>query len=198
MHESEMHNLDSLLSGWLDSGRRSSPNTASAYRRDVLAFVDYSRRPTTETQPGDLIEYQAYLRNQVGSAATEYRKLSALRSFFKYLKLTKAIKEDLAAVIQTPKVESDFKSKALTVEQVQAIIDATLPESLDSLLLRLLYVTGGRISEVLALRWMDMNPAEEGGGYARIFGKGRKCREVYIGPELWADLATTEPLNTKA
>lgn len=198
MHRSDMDNLGALLTGWLNSGRRSSPNTADAYRRDVRAFVEYSRRPITETQASDLIEYQAYLRNQVGSAATEYRKLTALRSFFKYLKLTRAIAEDLAAVIQTPKVESDFKSKALAVGEVQAVIDAAAPGSLDSLLLRLLYVTGGRISEVLALRWMDMTPAEEGGGYARILGKGRKCREVYIGPELWADLATTEPLNTKA
>ena len=196
MHDSEIDNLDSLLSGWLDSGRRSSVHTQEAYRRDVKAFLAYSRKPITQTQPGDLINYQAYLRQQVGSTATEYRKLTSLRSFFKYLKLTKEIAEDLAAVIQTPKVESDFKSKALSVDEVKAIINAAgLP---DSLLLRLLYVTGGRISELLALRWVDMTPAEEGGGYARILGKGRKCREVYIGPELWADLATTEPLNTKA
>jgi len=189
MHGPEIDNLDALLTAWLDSGRRSSPHTQEAYKRDVRAFARYSGRPITETQPGDLVNYQAYLRQQVGSAATEYRKLTALRSFFKYLKLTKVIKEDLAAVIQTPKVESDFKSKALSVDEVRAIIDVAAPGSLDSLLLRMLYVTGGRISEVLALTWSHMQAAEDGGGYARILGKGRKNREVYIGPELWADLA---------
>jgi integrase/recombinase XerD len=198
MHSTEPDNLDSLLAGWLDSGRRGSPHTKDAYRRDVRAFARFSSKPITETQPGDLINYQAYLRHQVGSAATEYRKLTSLRSFFKYLKLTNAISEDLAAVIQAPRVESDFKAKALSVDEVQAIIEASAGNPLDSLLLRLLYVTGGRISEVLALRWMDMAPTEEGGGYARILGKGRKCREVYIGPELWADLATTDPLNARA
>jgi integrase/recombinase XerD len=187
MHGSDMDNLDSLLSGWLDSGRRSSPHTQDAYRRDVRAFVAYSGRPIKETQPGDLVGYQAYLRQQVGSAATEYRKLTALRSFFKYLKLTKQITEDLAAVIQTPKVESDFKAKTLSVDEVNAIIEAA-SGSLDSLLLRMLAITGGRVSEVLALTWANMQATEDGGGFVRILGKGRKQREVYIGPELWADL----------
>lgn len=74
------------------------------------------------------------------------------------------------------------------MDEVQAIIDAAAASPLDSLLLRMLYVTGGRISEVLALTWASLRAAEEGGGYAQILGKGRKTREVYLGPELWADL----------
>lgn len=188
MHDTETDNLDALLTAWLDSGRRSSPHTQEAYRRDVRAFAVYSGRPIAETEPGDLINYQAYLRQQVGSAATEYRKLTALRSFFKYLKLTKAVVEDLAAVIQTPKVESDFKSKSLSVDEVKAIIGAVAPNSLDSLLLRMLSITGGRVSEVLALTWTRFQAAKDSGGFVRILGKGRKNREVYIGPELWGDL----------
>lgn len=188
MHASETSNLDSLLTAWLDSGRRSSPHTQEAYRRDVRAFAQYSGRPIRETAAVDLINYQAYLRHQVGSAATEYRKLTALRSFFKYLKLANIIVYDLAAVIQTPKVESNFKDKALSVDEVQAIIDATAPGSLDSLLLRMLSITGGRVSEVLALTWTHFQAAEDGGGFIRILGKGRKSREVYIGPELWIDM----------
>lgn len=188
MHTSELDNLGSLLAGWLNSGRRSSEHTQQAYRRDIEAFVAYSRCPIKETQPGDVVGYQAYLRHQVGSPATEYRKLSALRSFFKYLKLTKEITEDLAVIIKTPKVQSNFKAKALSVEEIQAIIDAAAPNPLDSLLLRMLYVTGGRISEVLALTWSHLKAAESG-GYVHILGKGKKEREVYIGPELWADLA---------
>lgn len=190
MHATELDNLDTFLTGWLGSGRRSSPNTQEAYRRDVRAFAAYSGKPIKETEPGDVIGYQAYLRHQVGSPATEYRKLSALRSFFKYLKLTKEITEDLAAIIKAPKVESNFKAKALSVDEIQAIIDAAAPNPLDSLLLRMLFVTGGRISEVLALTWAHLKAAELGGGYAHILGKGKKEREVYIGPELWADLAT--------
>src|SRR5262245_1396515 len=189
MHGSEIDNLDSLLSGWLDSGRRSSAHTQEAYRRDVRAFVAYTRKPIKETQAGDVIGYQAYLRHQVGSPATEYRKLSALRSFFKYLKLTREIEEDLAAIITAPKVESNFKSKALSVEEIAHSIESAKPNPRDALLLLMLYVPGGRISEVLALTWSHLRAAEIG-GYAHILGKGKKEREVYIGPELWADLAS--------
>src|SRR5215813_13633032 len=198
MYDTELHNLDDLLSGCLDSGRRSSAHTQEAYRRDVLAFVEYSRRPITQTQAADLINYQAYLRHQVGSPATEYRKLSALRSFFKYLRLTNQIKEDLSSIITAPKVETNFKSKALSVDEIAAIIEAAKPNPLDSLLLRMLYVTGGRISEVLALTWSHLKPAETGGGYVHILGKGKKEREVYIGPELWADLATLRDIPDDA
>jgi integrase/recombinase XerD len=186
MHNAEPDNLGSLLAGWLDSGRRSSPHTREAYSRDVRAFAEYSRKPITETTPSDVIQYQGYLRHQSGSKATEYRKLSALRSFFKFLRFTNVITEDLAAVIQTPKVESNFKAKALNVDEIQAIIDATT--SPDSLLLRMLYVTGARISEVLALTWSSFKASEDGGAYVLIFGKGDKHREAYIGPELWVDL----------
>jgi integrase/recombinase XerD len=188
MHATEIDNLGSLLAQWLDSGRRSSVHTQEAYKRDIRAFVAYSGKPIKETEPGDVIGYQAYLRQQVGSPATEYRKLSALRSFFKFLKVTKVITEDLAVIIKTPKVQSNFKAKALSVDEVKAIIDAAAPNPLDSLLLRMLYVTGGRISEVLALTWAHLRAADIGGGYVHILGKGKKEREVYIGPELWADL----------
>lgn len=188
MHGSEIDNLAILLSNWLDSGRRSSPHTQEAYQRDVREFARYSGKPITQTQASDLIEYQAYLRNQTSSRATEYRKLTSLRSFFKFLKLTKAVTEDLAAAIQTPKVESDFKSKALSVDEIAAIIEAAKASPIDSLLLRMLYITGARISEVLMLSWSKMEAAEDGGAFVRILGKGRKKREVYIGAELWADL----------
>src|SRR5262249_37154141 len=159
---------------WLNSGRRSSPNTQEAYKRDVRAFVAYTKKPITESQPGDLIQYQAYIRDQTDSPATEYRKLTALRRFFKYLKLTKVITDDLAAAMQTPKVESNFKDKTLNVDEVQAIIDAVGPKSADGLLLRLLAVTGVRISELLALTWRDFTAAEDGGAYVHILGKGKK------------------------
>lgn len=188
MHSTEPDNLDSLLAGWLDSGRRSSPHTREAYSRDVRAFAEYSRKPITETTPSDVIQYQAYLRHQSGSKATEYRKLSALRSFFKFLRFTNTVAEDLAAVIQTPRVESNFKAKALSVDEIRAVIDAATPNLSDSLLLRMLYVTGARISEVLALTWSSFKASEDGGAYVLIFGKGDKHREAYIGAELWVDL----------
>lgn len=180
-------NLTALLDGWLSSGRRRSPNTREAYTRDVRAFVAFTGKPVIETTSGDLARYQSLLRHQ-HSEATEYRKLSALRSFFKYLKLTNAIADDPTTAVQAPKIEQKFKDKALDIQDVQAIIETASPMPIDSLLVRLLFVTGARISEVLALTAADFKLQEDGGAFVQLFGKGRRTREVYIGAELCADV----------
>lgn len=187
MHESNSDNLASLLDGWLSSGRRRSANTHDAYRRDVRDFLTFAKLPVEQVTAGDVAKYQSYLHNQ-HSEATEYRKLSALRSFFKYLKLIKAVAEDPTEMIQAPKVEPKFNSKVLDVDDIKAMISAAGAMPADSLLLRMLYVTGGRISEVLALTWADFKATDDGGANLQIFGKGRHTRVVYVGPQLWSDL----------
>lgn len=186
MQDSSTH-LTELLDGWLSSGRRRSPNTREAYTRDVQAFAAFIQKLITETTSGDLARYQSLLHHQ-HSEATEYRKLSALRSFFKYLKLTNAINDDPTAMIQAPKIEPKFKDKALDIEDIKAIIKAAEVMPVDSLLVRLLFVTGARISEVLALTAADFKLQEDGGAFVQLFGKGRRTREVYIGAELCADV----------
>lgn len=182
--------LDSLLSDWLSSGKRSSRNTADAYRRDVKAFFKYcGNRQPNEITAKDIAQYQSFLRREY-QPASEYRKVSALRSFLAYLKAAKAIEDDLACLIHSPKIESNFKDKAITVDDVQAMIEAAANIPIDSLLVRTLYLTAGRVSEVLALTWADLKPAKQGGGFVHFFGKGRKNREVYIGQDLWDDLVS--------
>lgn len=186
--QTDNHNIKELLDGWLSSGRRRSLNTRDAYTRDVQDFLAFTKKPITETTSGDLARYQSFLRQDSKSDATEYRKLSSLRSFFKYLLLTEKITQNPAAQLQTPKVESKFADKALKVDDVQAIIDATGAMPVDSLLVRLLFVTGARISEVLALTQESFKLLDDGGAEVQLFGKGRKTRTVYIGPELCADV----------
>lgn len=186
----ESDNLSPLLDGWLSSGRRRSPNTKEAYTRDVRDFLVFTKKPITETTSGDLARYQSFLRQDCGSDATEYRKLSSLRSFFKYLVLTEAMTQNPAAQLQTPKIESKFADKALSVDEVRAVIDAAAAMPVDSLLVRLLFVTGARISEVLALTPASFRLTDDGGAMVQLFGKGRKTREVYIGAELCRDVFT--------
>jgi integrase/recombinase XerD len=71
----------------------------------------------------------------------------------------------------------------LTPEQIRAIIAATAANPLHHALLKFLYLTGARISEVLGLRWRDLRQFGEG-GEAHILGKGGKRRTVYLSAEL--------------
>ncbi|HKX31994.1 MAG TPA: tyrosine-type recombinase/integrase [Blastocatellia bacterium] len=180
---------DLLLSQWLASGKRSSAHTAEAYTRDIRAFLAYASKPLDQITVGDVAGYQALLRQQC-QPATEHRKISSIRSFFSFLKAARVIQEDIAALISSPKVESKFKDRSLTEDEVEAMIGAAESMPLDALLIRFLYITAGRVSEVLSLTWANLVPAEsqDGGGYVRILGKGKKTREIYIGAELWDDL----------
>lgn len=183
--------IDTLLSQWLASGKRSSQHTAEAYTRDVRAFLASASKPLGEITVGDVAQYQALLRQQC-KPATEYRKVTAIRSFFHFLKAARQIEHDIAPLIATPKIAPTFKERILTEDEVQAMIEAAGPNPLDSLLIRFLYITAGRVSEVLDLTWANLTAADtdDGGGYVRILGKGKRRREVYVGPEIWADLAT--------
>jgi len=188
MLASEDRNLDVLIEDWLTAGNRQSANTRDAYSRDVRQFFEFcGKQSPADVTHVDLIEYQQSLKARAKSDATKYRKITALRSFFTFLHDTKSIAEDFRAVLVAPKVVSEFKNKAVGAEYVQAMIDTTASDA-DSLLVRTLYVTGARISEVLALRWTDFKADETGGAWVRILGKGKKLREVNIGPELWQDL----------
>lgn len=188
MLASEHRNLDVLIEDWLTAGNRQSENTRDAYSRDVRQFFDFcGKLSPADITHIDLIEYQRTVNARAKSDATKYRKITALRSFFTFLHNTKAITEDFRSTLTSPKVVTEFKDKAVGAEYVQAMIDTTANDA-DSLLVRMLYVTAARISELLALRWADMKATEDGGAFVRILGKGKKLREVYIGPELWADL----------
>ena len=181
--------IESYLTEWLSSGRRSSPNTAEAYRRDVLAFIAFTgHKPVATITAADVTSYQALLRQKY-QPASEYRKLASIRSFFKFLKVSKVIVENPAETIEGPRTDVKFKEKVVTEDEVLSMIEAARGTRSDSLLLRLLYISSGRISEILALSWNRFTETEEGGARVQIAGKGRRNREVYLPPSLWADLA---------
>lgn len=179
--------INSLLSGWLESGRRSSPHTAEAYRRDVLAFLGFAGQDVAQITVADVARYQSHLRRTCESS-TEARKLAALRSFFGYLKTLRVVAENPAGAISSPRVEPKVKDKLMSEDDLKRILSAAEGSPRDLLLIRTLYLTAGRVSEVLALTWGRFTESDDGGARLRILGKGKRNREVYIPPSLWASL----------
>jgi integrase len=170
MLNTDHDNLGSLLSDWLKSGRRSSPNTAESYRRNILDFMRFCAKAPTDVTVADVVSYQAHLRQNF-KASSESQKLASIRSFFKFLKAGRVITENPAELIEGPRAEPKFKERSLTEDQVLAMIKTAQPSPRDTLFIRLLYVTAGRVSEVLALTWARFMPADDGG-----FGTGRTRR----------------------
>jgi site-specific recombinase XerD len=180
--------VDFWLAEWLKpTGRRRSEHTAIAYRADVKAFLGRVGKPFDQIEVADIQDYQSFLADEYGAEKTRARKLASVCSFYRFLNNREVTEINLARIERGKIDRSINHDKLLTPEQIRAVIAATAANPLHHALLKFLYLTGARISEVLGLRWRDLRPFNDG-GEAHILGKGGKRRTVYLSAELWADL----------
>jgi site-specific recombinase XerD len=180
--------LDFWLAEWLKpTGRRRSEHTATAYRFDVKAFLKRAGKPFNQIEVPDLLDYQSFLADEYGAEKTRARKMASVCSFYRFLNNREVTEINLARIERAKIDRSINHDLLLTPEQVRAIIAATAANPLHHALLKFLYLTGARISEVLNLRWRDLQPFSDG-GEAHILGKGNKRRTVFLRADLWADL----------
>jgi len=121
------------------------------------------------------------------SPATIRLRFSALRAFYRFLLRRQLVKENPVAHLHLPKLHKKLPF-FLSQEQVSLLMDAprtaTAKEQKpwvierDVAILETLYSTGARISELLAMRWNDLDLRT---GRVRVMGKGKKEREVFLG-----------------
>lgn len=169
----------------LELERAVSEYTVRNYVNDIRGFLDF----LTEKGIGSLQKvsrstfrlYLARLGEQGISRASISRKISALRSFYKYLRREKLIDSDPLATLSAPKLEKRLPT-FLTHGEMAKLIDApdiSTPQGLrDRAVLELLYASGLRVSEITALDLKDIDIASR---QLRVWGKGAKERIVLIG-----------------
>jgi integrase/recombinase XerC len=193
MTTSPLHHAAQAFIESLPAERGYSMHTCRAYRRDLdefLAHLAAERGGGPDRPPGAITAAEvtarmirSYLgalhrRNQKSSIA---RKLSTLRSFFKYLIRTGVIEVNPLEGILTPKREKTLPVY-LSVDAVFRLLDSIEPDSLLAALNRdffeTLYSCGIRVSELVGLNVLDLD-AE--GATLRVLGKGGKERIVPIG-----------------
>ncbi|MAX55224.1 MAG: site-specific tyrosine recombinase XerD [Alcanivoracaceae bacterium] len=178
-----------LIDAWLDQQwleKGLSENSLSNYRRDVRQLAIW-----LQEQGGSLLEAQRYQllefladRHQLGiSARTVARQLSAVKSFYRWLKREGRVPEDPALLIERPKTGRPLP-KTLTEADVEALLaapDLDTPLGLrDRAMLEVLYATGLRVTELVTLTQSQINPRQ---GLVRVIGKGDKERLVPLGEE---------------
>ena len=186
-----MEKTISMFSRWLEVEKGYSPHTLDGYSRDLQEFaatLPEGRTPEQVT-PADVRTFVVSLHAR-NSAATVGRKLSALRTFFRYLQRRKLIAADPLAGMVGPKVGRAIPV-FLTVDETFALLEA--PDRRDTFMLRdralleLLYSTGMRVSELVSRDVDDLDFKAE---VLRVRGKGNKERLVPVGrPAIEALLA---------
>lgn len=196
--------IAAALSGYLDHlavERGLARNSLLAYRRDLRAYLSFlgatGRASVDDIDESAVTGYLANLRvpeddGVPRAASSTARALAAVRGFHRYLAAEGLATDDPSAEVHPPKQPKRLP-KALTVEQVRALLEAADSETRsggditgqasaralrDRALLEFLYATGARISEAVGL---DVDDFDGSAGSVRLFGKGSKERVVPVG-----------------
>lgn len=142
--------------------RDCADNTALAYKVDLHQLVRYlgDRVEWNTVTPARLAEYLASLRNRNYAPATIARKVAAIKSFFHYLVTKRIVGQNPAEQLYLPNFDKALPH-TLTATQVELLLSQPTGESpqaiRDAAMLRLLYATGMRVSELMALDVGDVD-----------------------------------------
>jgi integrase/recombinase XerD len=169
---------------WMERGL--SANTLAAYRADLVALTRWlaSRNvPTELTSRADLLAFIAYRVDAGARPRSTARQLSSFRRFFRHMLREGVLKEDPTAQIAMPKIGRSLP-KSLSEEEVESLLNAPVVAdplgSRDRTMLEVLYATGLRVSELVSLRYSQLNLNQ---GVIRVVGKGDRERMIPLGEE---------------
>jgi integrase/recombinase XerD len=163
---------------WLEDGL--SKNTISSYRADLLQLGAFLKKDFLKVEETDLF---AFLGSRKGRASSAARRVSTLKRFYQYCLRERRIKVDPTLRLDPPKRTPRFP-KSLSEADVEALLAApntATPMGLrDRAMLELLYASGLRVSELVAVKTFEVNLDA---GVVRVMGKGSKERLVPLGEE---------------
>lgn len=157
------NHIDSFIL-YLHNMKKTSANTEMSYRRDlykVQVFVENKGiGDVADITKGDLEEYVAGMEEKQFAAATISRNIASIKAFYHYLMKEGIVSEDVSEDLKAPKIEKKIP-EILTMDEVVRLLNQPKGDSLkeirDKAMLELLYATGIRVSELIALKISDVN-----------------------------------------
>ena len=185
--------IDSFIAG-LAAERGLLPHTLAAYRSDLTQFVAFLTRRDIhrpeQVSPDDAVAFLALLRGQGLASASITRKATVLRLFAGFLCREGLCARDFTATLDTGRPRAPRLPTTLSVAEMERLLAApglTTPEGRrDRAMLEMMYGSGLRVSELVALKSDDVDVRA---GLVRPFGKGAKERQVPLGEAAQAALA---------
>ncbi len=180
--------IESFLN-YLSVEKGYSVHTITAYRNDLTGLAEFAAREAAKTGSSPswagftrqhMLGYMLNLKDRGYVATTMARKVAAARSFFGFLVAEGAIRTDPTENMSSPAVGKALP-KPISISQVRQLLDqpaklSTAEAKRDRAMLELLYASGMRISELVALNLGDVNTSSD--FFVRCLGKGRKERII--------------------
>ena len=164
---------------FLEFEKGSSKNTITGYNRDLLQFFLFAQKNFSEIEEKDIFEYIENLNEKLRRNSV-LRKVSALKTFYKFCYLNKDVEKDPTGMIKTLKREQRLP-EILTLKEMKQIVDNCphTPEGMQNkLIIKILIATGARISETLNLEIKDVENQDY--EFIKVLGKGSKYRIIPI------------------
>ena len=152
--------------------------TIDSYILDIYKYFEYIKKDYSNTSNSDIYNYLKYLSDNKYSVYSVVRKISSIKSFYKYLSEESIYEINLD--IERPKFYKKLPH-VLTIDEVDRLLDIDLDDSFDyrnKAMLELMYATGLRVSELVSLTYQNIDLDNK---IVRCFGKGNKERIVPIG-----------------
>ncbi len=173
--------IDSFLNK-LSVEKNYSEHTLLNYRSDLEEFFRFfgSEDVKAVDYPA-LRRFLAELRVKERKPRSVARKLSALRSFYKYLQREGIVDKNPAALVQTPKLDKalpHFLTEEAATQLVESPHSDKMSDLRDKAIFETLYASGIRVSELVGLSAKDVDLI---GNMIKVFGKGKKERVVPLG-----------------
>ena len=172
---------------YLQSERRASPHTLTAYGKDLASFAAFARERQSPAVDDVRLVDVYLLRGWLGLLARKNapssiaRKVATARSWMRWLRRRRHIATSPADELASPKVRRPLPT-LLSVDAACEVVETPITETprgaRDRAILELLYGSGLRVSELCDL---DVEALDLGGGSARVRGKGDKERVVPMG-----------------
>ncbi|MGZ4030839.1 MAG: site-specific tyrosine recombinase XerD [Tumebacillaceae bacterium] len=160
-------------------------NTLESYQRDLIGYVKFLQKngisDLNQTRRANIISYLAELQRNGRATSTISRNLASMRAFYGFMLRDGLIDGDPTTNLESPKIEKRLP-KVLTVDEVESLLEGPDGGSVagirDKAMLELLYATGIRVSELVALNISDVNLNM---GFLKCYGKGSKERIIPLG-----------------
>ena len=164
---------------FLFSEKNLSQNTISNYFVDLKQFLIFFNKDDDIDR--NIGKYISYLRKQDLTNTSINRKISSIKNFLKFLHSEKIVKDTKFDIFESLRSSKNIP-KAISKEEINKIFDllneSNLPnKNIYLSILKLMYLSGLRISEALALKWSDLSKSKM---TINIYGKGSKERKSYL------------------
>ena len=164
--------------------KNAAENTVNAYIKDLEHFEVFIKergiRDLADVSNADIVAYLMELKKEDKSRSTVNRKLTSIRTFYKFLVKEGRLKDNPAENIKSPRIEKkDIEFLSIEdIDRLMSLPDETPKGKRDRAMLELMYATGIRASELIDMKLDDCNMRM---GFVKCSGEHSKARIIPIG-----------------